>query len=159
EAASRGGYQILNIVTGNAQAGEEYFNGAGKCNTCHSVTGDLKGIGSRYDPVTLQDKFLMPRGSRRGRRGAPVSAEPDKTAVTVTVTLPSGKSFDGKLDRVDDFNVALTDAHGDYHSFTRETDANPQVEIHDPLKAHAEMLRKYTDADIHNLTAYLVTLK
>src|SRR6185437_16892299 len=83
-AASRGTYQILNIVTGDAQAGEAYFNGEGKCSTCHSVTGDLKGIGSKYDPVALQDKFLMPR---ERRRGASSEAESSKTAITVTVTL------------------------------------------------------------------------
>jgi len=83
---------------------------------------------------------------------------PSKASVTVTVTLPSGQSFTGRLDHIDDFNVALTDSNGEYHSFSRNNDI-PRVEIHDPLKAHSDMLTKYTDADIHNLTAYLVTLK
>src|SRR5581483_583437 len=52
----------VNIVTGDAKAGEQYFNGEGRCSTCHSVTGDLKGIGAKYDPITLQDKAMMPRG-------------------------------------------------------------------------------------------------
>src|SRR5579883_2272301 len=105
-AAFRNTYKILDILVGDAKAGEAYFNGAGKCNTCHSPTGDLKGIGSKYDPVTLQGKFLMPRGGR-GRFG-PAEPESDRAAVRVTVTLPSGQSFSGKLDRIDDFNVALT---------------------------------------------------
>ena len=154
-AASRGTYRILNIVTGDPKAGEAYFNGAGKCNTCHSVAGDLKGIGAKYDPVALQDKFLMPRQFRR--RG-PMQSVPSKASVTVTVTLSSGQSFTGRLDHIDDFNVALTDSNGEYHSFSRNNDI-PRVEIHDPLKAHSDMLTKYTDVDIHNLTAYLVTLK
>lgn len=154
-AASRGTYQILNIVTGDPKAGEAYFNGAGKCSTCHSVTGDLKGIGAKYDPVALQDKFLMPRERRRGGSAAPESA---KTAITATVTLPSGKSVTGELDHIDDFTVALTTSDGEYQSFTRDGDS-PKVELHDPLQAHLDMLTKYTDADIHNLTAYLVTLK
>jgi cytochrome c oxidase cbb3-type subunit 3 len=78
--------------------------------------------------------------------------------VTVTVTLPSGQAISGTLDRIDDFNVSLRDAAGDYHSVSREG-AVPKVEIHDPLKAHADLLGKYTDADIHNVTAYLVSLK
>jgi hypothetical protein len=78
--------------------------------------------------------------------------------MTVTVTPASGQSVSGTLDRVDDFNVSLRDASGDYHSFTRDG-STPKVEIHDPLKAHSELLAKYTDADIHNVTAYLVTLK
>ncbi len=74
------------------------------------------------------------------------------------MTPASGPPVSGTLDRVDDFNVSLRDASGDYHSFTREG-STPKVEIHDPLKAHSELLAKYTDADIHNVTAYLVTLK
>jgi len=74
------------------------------------------------------------------------------------VTLPTGESFTGPLERIDDFNIAMRDSAGDYHSFTRDG-ATPKVEVHDPLKAHLDLLSKYTDADIHNLTAYLVTLK
>jgi cytochrome c oxidase cbb3-type subunit 3 len=151
-AAERGTYKILNIVTGNAAAGEAYFNGAGKCNTCHSPTGDLKGIGAKYDPIALQGRFLMPVGGRttnQRRTTAPI---------VVTVTLPSGLSFKGTLERIDDFSVSLTDANGDYHSFSRNG-AIPKVDLNDPIKAHYDMLAKYTDADMHNLTAYLVTLK
>jgi cytochrome c oxidase cbb3-type subunit 3 len=149
--AERGSYKILNIVTGNAKAGEAYFNGAGKCNTCHSVTGDLKGVGAKYDPTVLQGKFLMPVGGRGNQKRT-------TSPIVVTVTLPSGQSFKGALERIDDFNVALTDASGDYHSFSRKGEI-PKVVLDDPLKAHYDMLTKYTDADMHNLTAYLVTLK
>jgi cytochrome c oxidase cbb3-type subunit III len=150
-AAERGTYKILNIVTGNAKAGEAYFTGAGKCNTCHSTSGDLKAIGAKYDPITLQGKFLMPVGGRINQRRA-------SSPIIVTVTLASGQSFKGTLERIDDFDVTLTDANGDYHSFSRQGEI-PKVELDDPLKAHYDMLPKYTDADIHNLTAYLVTLK
>jgi len=156
-AAQRNTYQLQNIVTGDARAGEAYFNGAGKCSGCHSVTGDLAGVGTKYDPVTLQGKFLMPRAGRGGRGGAN-DAEPVTNPVTVTVTLPSGQTFNGKLERIDDFVVSLTDANGDYHSFARHGDA-PKVTQKDPLQAHVDQLPKYRDADIHNLTAYLVTLK
>jgi cytochrome c oxidase cbb3-type subunit III len=153
-AAERNSYQILNIVTGDPKAGEAYFNGSGKCNTCHSVTGDLKGIGGKYDPVTLQGMILMPGGGQRGHgAGARLN-----TGRTVTVTLASGQVFEGELEHIDDFNVALRDSSGNYRSFTRNADS-PVVEVHDPLQAHADMLTKYTDADIHNLTAYLVNLK
>ena len=76
----------------------------------------------------------------------------------VTVTLASGQVFSGVLENVDDFNVALRDASGEYRSFTR-SGGNPKVEIHDPLKDHSELLSKYTDSDIHNVTAYLASLK
>jgi cytochrome c oxidase cbb3-type subunit III len=146
-AAERGTYKVLNIVTGDPKAGETYFNGAGKCGTCHSPAGDLKGVGSKYDPIALQGRFLMPAGGR--------GAQP-KTVVIVT--LSSGRSVQGTLQRIDDFNVALTDSNGDYHSFQRNG-AVPKVELKDPLQAHYDLLSKYTDGDIHNLTAWLVTLK
>jgi cytochrome c oxidase cbb3-type subunit 3 len=150
-AAERGTYKILNIVTGNPKAGEAYFNGAGKCNTCHSVTGDLKGVAARYDPIALQGKFLMPVGGRANERRT-------TSPIIVTVTLPTGESVKGTLQRIDDFNVALTEPNGEYRSFAR-TGESPKVDLNDPLKAHYDLLPKYTDADMHNLTAFLVTLK
>jgi cytochrome c oxidase cbb3-type subunit 3 len=150
-AIDRNAYSILNIVTGDRQKGREYFNGAGRCNTCHSPTGDLAGIAQKYDAVTLQSRLLYPR-ARPGSRD-PQPAAPSQ----VTVRLASGQSYYGTLEYLDDFDVALRDASGDYHSFSR--DARLKVEVQDPLSAHAELLKKYTDADMHNLLAYLVTLK
>ncbi len=152
-AALRGTYQILNIVTGDAKQGEAYFNGEGHCTACHSVSGDLAHIASKMDAVDLQQHIVMPREG--GRRGGPVDP---KQAITATVTLPSGESVQGVLDHVDDFEVAVTDANGDYRSFTRDGDV-PKVVLRDPLQAHTDLLMKYKDSDIHNLTAYLVTLK
>jgi cytochrome c oxidase cbb3-type subunit 3 len=137
-------------VTGDGQKGREYFNGICRCNTCHSPTGDLAGIAKKYDAVTLQSRLLYPRA----RPGAQVS---QSVRPQVTVTPSAGPSFSGTLEYLDDFNVALRDSSGDYHSFSRNT--RLQVEVHDPLAAHAELLKKYTDADMHNLLAYLETLK
>jgi mono/diheme cytochrome c family protein len=144
-----------NIVVGDAKAGEAYFNGAGKCSACHSVTGDLKGIAGKYEPVALQDRFLSPRagGGRGGRGGGP-----NRTAKTVKVTPKSGPAVQGTLMSVSDFAVTLRDSEGQRRTFTRDGD-EPKVEITDPLQAHLDLLRRITDKDIHNLTAYLVTLK
>jgi mono/diheme cytochrome c family protein len=147
-AGHRTTYAFQDVLTGDAKKGEVYFNAT--CKGCHSATGDLKGIGSRMDALALQARWLQPRGGR----GAPSVKSP----ITVTVTLPSGQKISGTLDRIDDFNVSLNDASGEYHSFNREG-AVPKVEVHDPLKAHTDLLAKYTDPDIHNLTAYLATLK
>lgn len=155
-AGHRTTYTFLDVLTGDAKKGEAYFNGAGKCNTCHSATGDLKGIGSRYSPQQLQGRWLSPGGGRGGRGGA--AAAPSRGQRTVAVTLPNGETVSGPLDRIDDFSVSLHDASGAYRSFTREGDV-PKVVITDPMKTHVDMLRVYTDADIHNMTAYLVTLK
>jgi mono/diheme cytochrome c family protein len=159
-AGHRSTYAFLDVLTGDAKKGEAYFQGAGKCGTCHSPGGDLKGIGSRYDGFALQSRWLQPRGGRGGGggRGGRGGAPSSRSTITVTVTPADGKAITGTLDRIDDFNVALRDSDGVYHSFNRDG-ANPKVEIRDPLKAHTDMLAKYTDADIHNVTAYLVTLK
>src|SRR5215472_11365138 len=162
-ADHRNTYVFLDALTGDPKKGEAYFNGAGKCNTCHSPTGDLKGIGGRFDAFSLQARWLQPRGGRggggggRGGRGAPPPSS-TRAAITVTVTPASGQAVTGTLDRVDDFSVSLRDSAGQYHSFTREGDV-PKVEIHDPLRPHTDLLRRYTDADIHNVTAYLASLK
>ena len=141
------------IVVGDAKAGEAFF--AAKCASCHSTTGDLRGLASRIeDPRQLQQTWLMP-GSGGGRGGpAPVQVKP----TTVTVTLASGEKIEGRLDRIDDFMVSLTTADGARRTFRTAGDT-PKVEIHEPLQPHRDLLRVYSDTDIHNVTAFLVTLK
>lgn len=141
------------IIVGDAKAGEAYFSGT--CAACHSATGDLRGIATKIaDPRLLQQTWLLP-GSGVSRGGPPpVQVKP----TTVTVTLPSGDQVDGKLERVDDFMVALTMADGTRRSFRTAGDT-PKVAIHDPLQPHRDLLRTYADTDIHNVTAFLVTLK
>jgi mono/diheme cytochrome c family protein len=138
--------QPPNVLTGNAEAGRAYFNGAGKCSGCHSVTGDLAGIGRRYDPVTLQQRFLFP--PRTGRGSQPTQ---------VTVTPAAGRPVSGTLVRIDDFNVSLRDASGEYYGWRRTPSL--KVEIRDAYMTHNELLDRYTDADIHNVVRYLETLK
>jgi len=141
------------IVVGDARAGETYFKA--RCGSCHSATGDLAGIASRIaDARTLQQTWLLP-GSTVGR-GGPPPARPKPTSATVT--LPSGEKIQGEVERVDDFVIALRLADGTHRSF-RITNGVPTVEIQDALQPHKEMLKTFVDADIHNITAYLVTLK
>lgn len=139
------------ILVGDAKAGEAVFKT--KCAGCHSPAGDLKGIASRIpDPKRLQNNFLMPL---RGGDGPSALNVPP---TTVTVTDVSGRKTDGELVRIDDFIVTLRNADGDQQTFRRNGD-RPKVEIHDPLKAHRDLLPVYTDREIHDLTSYLVTLK
>jgi cytochrome c oxidase cbb3-type subunit III len=146
-ASNRNARAPINVLTGNVEAGRAYFNGAGKCNTCHSPTGDLKGIATRIPvPVNLQQRWLFPSLTRGGPR-----------QVEVTVTPPTGPAVSGALVRIDNFNVSLRDASGEYRAFRRA--ANVKVEVRNPLAAHHELLDQYTDADMHNLTTYLETLK
>jgi mono/diheme cytochrome c family protein len=145
--------KVLNVLTGDPKAGEAYFNGSGKCNTCHSPTGDLAGIAKKYDPSVLQLKFVFPQTVAFGR-GITTGA---KKPVTVTVTSPSGERVTGVLDQIDDFSVSLRDDSGQYRSFERGPDV--KVEKSDPYAAHVALLDQYTDKDIHDVVAYLETLK
>ena len=150
----------LNIVVGDAAAGQAYF--AATCRACHSVSGDLQGIASRIpDPKLLQNVWISGvglAGFGRGGRGAAAQAAQNARAFTVTVTTPRGERWQGRLLRIDDFVVSMVRADGTVHSF-RRIGAVPKVEVHDPLERHRTLLAVYTDRDIHNVTAYLVTLK
>jgi mono/diheme cytochrome c family protein len=152
--SNRFSYVIQGLLTGNAKAGEAYFNGDGKCATCHSPKGDLAGIASRFEPVDLQRRFLSPGPSMMdmflGKMSKPLPA------TTITLKLPSGETVSGTLVREDEFNIEIKDAAGWHQSFSR---TNVQVEIQDPMRFHNEQLAKYSDADMHNLLAYLETLK
>jgi mono/diheme cytochrome c family protein len=153
--ANRRLYKILDIVVGDPKAGESFFNGAGKCNTCHLPTRDLKGIGAKYDPVTLQGKLVLPR--RGGVPGSPAYQDPN--ALKATVSLPTGGSVTGALVRMTDFEITIYDgATGHMRSWLRNGDS-PKVVVTDPLQAHVDMLTKWTDTDMHNMTAYLLGLK
>src|SRR5688572_21426793 len=146
-ASNRSARGPLNVLTGSVEDGRTYFNGAGKCNTCHSPTGDLAGIATRIPvPVNLQQRFLFPSLTRGGKK-----------QVEVTVTPAGGSSVSGALIRIDTFNVSLRDASGEYRTLRRT--ANMKVDVRDPLAAHHELLDQYTDADMHNIVAYLETLK
>jgi cytochrome c oxidase cbb3-type subunit 3 len=149
-AANRGTYEFLNILTGDPGQGRQFFQGEGGCASCHSPTGDLAGIGEKYDPPVLQSIWLNPR-RRRG-------AEAARTARTVTVTPRSGSAVSGTLERLDEFNLVLRDSNGAYRSFALDND-EPRVEVHDPLQPHFDLYRRLTDAQIHNMTAYLASLK
>ena len=147
----------INIVVGSAQSGKAVFDK--QCGSCHSVTGDLKGFAAKYtDPRAMQQAWIMPGMTARGPGAAGPAVELKVPPTTATVTLADGKTVTGKLETVDDFYVAVTTDDGQTHRFSRMNDV-PKVEIHDPLAPHRQMLRKYDDKDIHDITAYLESLK
>ena len=143
-------------VVGDAQAGQAYF--AAKCASCHSPTGDLQGIATRVaDARALQNLWVSGGGGRGGRGGRGGSSDPPPPTV-VTVALSSGEKVEGDLVRLDDFLVTLKLADGTTRSFRREGDG-PKVDVRDPLEPHRALWAVYTDKDMHDVTAYLVTLK
>lgn len=143
-ASNRNARGPIDVLTGDPEAGRAYFQGAGTCSTCHSASGDLAGLSTRIaEPVALQQRWLFPSLRRSGPR-------------TVDVVI-AGKTVSGELIRVDDFSVSLRAASGAEQSFERSADVT--VTVHDPLAAHHALLDRYTDADMHNVTTYLWTLK
>lgn len=134
------GYSLQQLLTGNGDAGKQYFYGVGKCATCHSPTGDLAGIAKKYSPADLEARFLYP----------------PHDSVTASVSLNSGKQFHGKLLHLDAFYVAILDQDGWYRSWPLQ---QVKVQVQDPLAGHLGLLSTYTDKDIHDVFAYLETLK
>lgn len=142
-----------NIVVGDAQAGQAYF--AAKCGNCHSPTGDLQGIATKIpDPKTLQNIWVS--GGLVGGRGR--GAQSPRKPVTVAVTMPNGEQLQGRLLRIDHFIVTLMQEDGTVRSVRRDGD-RPKVEVNDPVEPHRALLAAYTEKDMHDVTAYLVTLK
>jgi cytochrome c oxidase cbb3-type subunit 3 len=133
-------YDLKKLLTGDADRGKAYFNGAGQCSSCHSPTGDLKGVASRYPPIELQARFMYPSGVAR----------------KATVTEAGGASFTGDLVRQDAFGVTIKPADGPPRTWPPDS---VTVQVSDPLAKHFELLRTYTNATMHDMFAYLVTLK
>jgi cytochrome c oxidase cbb3-type subunit 3 len=136
---SRDHFTLDLLLTGNAESGKQYFNGAGSCAGCHSPTGDLAGISKKFAPAELQTRFLYPIGK----------------PASVTVTLASGVKMEGTLLTMDAFNVSMKDRDGWTHTWPL---ASVNAEVKDPLAAHRALLKIITTADVHDLLAYLETL-
>lgn len=156
EAANRKAYSINGLMTGDAKQGAAYFNGPGKCNTCHSPTGDFAGIPARYTQDQLLDHIAYPASPPAALQGTDAASK--RWQSQVTVTLPSGEKVSGELLHMSEFHVTLRDSSGWERTFALD-DGKTKPEVSDPLAFHKAQLAKYTDSDLHNLLAYLETLK
>jgi len=134
----RRGVDPIDLQTGNLEAGKAYF--AGNCASCHSPTGDLAGVATRFEGLKLEQRFLYPSGAK----------------ARVTVTLPTGEKVSGELAYRDEFTVGLRDAARHYRSWAT---SRVKFSVDAPAEAHAELLGKYSDDDIHNIMAFLQTLR
>lgn len=133
-------YGVKLLLTGNAQQGKAFFDGPGGCAQCHSATGDLAHIAAKYPPINLQARFLYPVG----------------VGSVATIILPSGAVVTGTINHQDAFTVSIIDADGWYHSWPA---SDVKVTIKDPLARHRELITRYTNADLHNVFAYLESLQ
>jgi cytochrome c oxidase cbb3-type subunit 3 len=155
DVSNRFAYKIGDLITGDALRGAAFFNGEGHCASCHSASGDLAHVATKYQPVELQRRMLYPAPNvideLLGRAVAPA------TPAKVTVQLASGERVSGTLVHLDEFDVALHDSAGWYRSFSR--DSVTAVDVDDPRAAHEALLPKYSDEKMHDILAYLETLK
>ncbi len=154
DVSNRFAYKIGDLITGDATKGGVFFNGDGHCSNCHQPAGDLAHVATKYEPAELQRRMLYPTPNVidvfLGRPVAPPA--PSK----VTVKLASGEQVSGTLIHLDEFTVTMHDSAGAYRSFARDT---ATVEVQDPRAQHEALLPLYTDEQMHNLLAYLETLK
>jgi cytochrome c oxidase cbb3-type subunit 3 len=141
----RRGVDAVDLAVGDAEAGRRYFQGAGGCSGCHSATGDLAGVAARYQGLALLQRMLYPSGSR------PAPARPK-----VTLSLASGRTAGGLLASEDEFTIAILDPAGARRTYKKSA---VKFKIDNPVSAHFDQLGKYTDDDMHNVFAYLDTLK
>jgi cytochrome c oxidase cbb3-type subunit 3 len=143
----------LNVLVGDAQAGKTYFDA--HCASCHSITGDLKGIGSKYDdPRALQNAWVAGSAGGGGRGGG-------RGGGKATVTMQNGQKLEGSIVREDDFLVvlALPDSTRRYMPIVNGW---PKVDVEDPQAAHKKMILELDDPhnkNMHDVTAYLATVK
>jgi len=140
QKGGRRGVDVADLQTGNAESGKKYFNGTGKCAGCHSPTGDLAGVAARYQGLKLEERMLYPHGA----------------AANIVVTLASGEKLTGKVGYQDEFTIGMRDSNGWYRSWPVSA---VKFKIDSPADAHAELLAQYSDDDVHNLMAYLQTLR
>jgi cytochrome c oxidase cbb3-type subunit III len=132
-------YPLEQLLVGNPDAGKAYFNGGGKCAQCHSPTGDLAHIASKYKPLELQSRVVFPDGAKS----------------TGVVVDRAGRQYSGQVLYADEFFITVM-SDGEPRTWERR---QVKVTIQDPLAAHVALLTQYTDKDIHDLFAYLESLK
>ena len=141
DARLRFTYKVANVAIGDPAAGKAYFES--HCAGCHVGGHDLAGIASKYEGSELQQRWLDPGGQTGD--------------VTVTITLATAQKYTGKLKHLDEFTVSLYDSQGNYRSFPRNSETT--VQMQDPLEGHRKLLEQLTDADMHDVTTFLETLK
>lgn len=138
-----GDYPVAKLLTGNAAAGKSFFNGAGQCTHCHSITGDLAGIAKKYSPIDLQQRIVYPENARSQKK-------------TAKVTSKDSQSYSGPVIHQDEFRIGIECQDGWYRSWPVD---DVTFAISDPLAGHRALTSRLSDQDLHNLFAYLVTLR
>jgi mono/diheme cytochrome c family protein len=139
DVANRGAYHVLNILVGRVDKGKAYVED--HCMSCHTTDTFAHIAGKFRSPEQLQRNWIWPSRS---------------DSITANVTA-AGQTISGRISRISDFRVTLIDASGETHTIDRGPGVT--VELKDSLSAHREIVMTLTNDDMHNVTAYLETLK
>ncbi len=140
QTGTRKGVEESDLHTGNAVAGKQYFEGTGGCVKCHSASGDLAGVATRYTGLKLEQQMLYPNDAK----------------TKISVKTKTGQTLTGELADQDEFTIGMRDSFGNYHSWPASAIT---FQVDRPADAHVTAMSKYTDNDIHNVLAYMQTLK
>ena len=144
DVANRGTYHMLNILVGDSAKGQAYV--AANCTSCHAA-GSFDHIAAKFpSPDQLQRSWIWP----------PRPAD-NSLAVSATVKMADGTSVSGRLSSLSDFRVVLVDREGQSRTFDRGHTLS--VEVEDPLSPHEAMIKTLKNDDMHNVTAYLESLR
>jgi alcohol dehydrogenase (cytochrome c) len=145
QEGGRRSVDVADLQTGDSAAGRQFFEGAGGCTKCHSASGDLADVATRLQGLTLLERMLYP-APRPGRPGS----------ARATITLPAGDTIAGTLAFRDEFTIAVIDASGQYRSWNA---GSVKAAVDNPLDAHSTLLDRYADDQMHDVFAYLQTLR
>jgi mono/diheme cytochrome c family protein len=147
DVANRGTYHVLNILVGSAAKGQTYV--AAHCMSCHTAEA-FAHLGSKFrSPEQLQRGWIWPM--------RPINSGDNSLAATATVKTKDGATIMGRVTQVSDFRITLVDSDGRAHVIDRQPGVD--VQIKDPLSAHHEIIMTLANDDMHNVTAYLNSLK
>jgi cytochrome c oxidase cbb3-type subunit 3 len=139
DVANRGAYQVLNILVGNAAKGKAYVEA--HCMSCHTAD-TFAHIASKFRSAEqLQRNWIWP-------------AHDGSVLVNIKT---SGGTISGRVTQMSDFRITLVDSSGEAHTIARGSGV--EVQINDQLAAHQELVMTLANDDMHNVTAYLETLK
>lgn len=139
DVANRGAYHVRNILVGNPAKGEAYVKD--HCMSCHTGA-TFEHIAGRFrSPEQLQRGWIWPVRDAN---------------ITARVNTPEG-TISGRVTQLSDFRIMLVDNSGRTHAIDRG--AGVVVQMNDPLAAHQQMVTTLANDDMHNVTAYLETLK
>ena len=142
----------IETVAGNAQHGQEVYQGKGKCGQCHIVNGqgisvgpELTDVGARRNANYLRASLITPE-----------AAVPDGF-LQVRITTKDGRRITGVRINEDTFTIQVRDLSGRTYSFFKQELSDLQKDFgKSPMPGYQKVL---TATELDDLVAYLASLR